>query len=234
VSRVRRLLDDLRVAAAMPRVEIVLSRGAPEEEEFLRGVRGRHPRYRIVGSKAVGAALLPIEEFTTLEEYLANLRYARRRVRRAGRLGYTVRVFDPNERRSDLLSIHTSLPERQGRAIDSEYLDPAPEYRTGPTIEYLGVFRQDVLLAYSRVEYAGDIASLARIMGHGDHMADGTMFLLVAGIVEHVKAVRPQTRYLFYDMFFGAADGLRQFKAHLGFRPHFVRWKRERPRDVAK
>lgn len=234
MSRVRRLLDDLRTARAMPRVEIVLSRGALEEERLLSAFRRPHPRYRIVSRMAVGAALLPLDEFGDVEAYLTKLRYARRRVRRAGRLGYTVRVFDPNERRSDLLSIHTSLPERQGRAIDSEYLDPAAEYPSGPNIEYLGVFRQDVLLAYSRVEYAGDIASLARIMGHGDHMADGTMFLLVAGIVEHVKAVRPQTRYLFYDMFFGAADGLRQFKAHLGFRPHFVRWKRERPSDVAK
>ena len=165
----------------MPRVEIVLSRGAPEEEEILRAFRRRHPRYRIVSRKSVGAALLPLDEFTTLEEYLANLRYARRRVRRAARLGYTVGFFDPNKRRSELLSIHTSLPERQGRAIDPEYLDPGAEYPAGPHIEYHGAFQRDVLVAYSRVEYAGDIAALARIMGHGDHMDDGTMFLLVRG-----------------------------------------------------
>jgi hypothetical protein len=27
-------------------------------------------------------------------------------------------------------------------------------------------------------------------------------------------------------MFFGAAEGLREFKTHLGFRPHYVRWTR--------
>jgi hypothetical protein len=48
----------------------------------------------------------------------------------------------------------------------------------------------------------------------------------MAGIVEHVKANRPDIHYVFYDMFFGASQGLRAFKTHLGFRPHYVRWKR--------
>jgi hypothetical protein len=217
----------MRTAATMPRVDIVLSRGAAEEEEILRAFRRRHPRYRVVSRNAVGAALLALDEFAGVEEYLANLRYARRRVRRAARLGYTVGNFDPNGRRAELLAIHTSLPERQGRAIDPGYLDPRAEYRVDPQTDYLGVFRDDVLVAYTIVEYAGDIAVLSRIMGHGVHLEDGTMFLLTAGVVENVKRVRPQTRFLFYDMFFGAGDGLRQFKTHLGFRPYLVRWKRE-------
>jgi hypothetical protein len=227
MTRARRLLDDLRTAATMPRRSIVLSRGAPEEDEAWHAFRRPHPRYRIVGRNAVGAALLPLDGFADADEYLADLRYARRRVRRAARLGYAVHTFDPNERRADLFAIHTSLPERQGRAMDEQYLDPAAEYRTGSYCDYVGVFRGDVLVAYSIVEYAGDIACLSRILGHGDHLADGTMFFLTAGIVDHVKRFRPRTRYLFYDMYFGAADGLRQFKAHLGFRPYLVRWTRE-------
>ena len=27
-------------------------------------------------------------------------------------------------------------------------------------------------------------------------------------------------------MFFGAAEGLREFKTRVGFRPHYVHWKR--------
>jgi hypothetical protein len=50
---------------------------------------------------------------------------------------------------------------------------------------------------------------------------------LVAGIVDHVKQERPQTRYVFYDTFFGAREGLREFKTRAGFSPHYVRWKRE-------
>ena len=66
-------------------------------------------------------------------------------------------------------------------------------------------------------------------MGHGDHLANGVMFLLMSGIVDHVKSARPQARYLFYDMFFGAPDGLRAFKTNAGFQPYHVRWRREVP-----
>jgi hypothetical protein len=74
--------------------------------------------------------------------------------------------------------------------------------------------------------YAGEIVGMNRIMGHGDHLDNGVMFLLMAGVVEHVKATRPGIRYVFYDMFFGAGEGLREFKTRLGFRPHYVHWKR--------
>jgi hypothetical protein len=224
---IRRLFDDLRTVASMPRVEIVASRGGAVEEEALQELSQPHPRLPVVGRKAVGAALLPLDRFEDVDGYLANLRYARRRVRRASKLGYVVAPFDPDERRSDLLAIHKSMPERQGRPMDAEYLDPNATFRTGPGFEYIGVLRDDVLVAYCRVLYAGDIASMDRVMGHGDHMADGIMFLLTAGLVEHVKKVRPQTRYLYYDMFFGAGEGLRQFKTRVGFQPHWVRWRRE-------
>jgi hypothetical protein len=225
-GHVRRLLADLRTAAAMPRVAVVASRGDPGEEELLRVLSRPHPRYRIVGSKVVGAALLALDEFDDVDGYLADLRYARRRVRRARRLGYAIGSFEPDERRSELLAIHSSLPQRQGRPIATAYLDAAAVYESGPLVDYLGVFRDGTLLAYGQLRYAGEIVGLNRVMGHGDHLNDGIMFLLVAGVIGHVKATRPDTRYVFYDMFFGAGAGLRAFKTHLGFRPHYVRWKR--------
>jgi hypothetical protein len=228
-SRVRHALADLRTAARMPRVHVVASRGQPAEEEVLRFFTRPHPRLRVVGNKAVGAALLPLDEFDDAEGYLADLRYARRRVRRAKRLGYAVAPFAPDDRRAELLAIHTSLPERQGQPIDAAYIDPEAEYETGPHMEYLGVFRDDVLTAYCHLWYAGEIVGVNRIMGHGDHLDDGIMFLLMAGVVDRVKATRPDVHYVFYDMFFGAAKGLREFKVHLGFRPHYVRWQRARP-----
>jgi hypothetical protein len=225
-SRLRRAFDDLRTAATMPRARIVLSRGDPDEEEVLRRFRRRHPRYRIVGAKTLGVALLPLDEFADADDYLAKLRYVRRRARRATRLGYTVGLFDPIERRADLLAIHGSLPERQGRPIDAEYLDPEAQAKLGPNVEYLGVWRDGTVLAYTRLDHVGDIAGMGRIMGHGDHLDDGVMHLLAAGVVGHVKATRPRARYLFYDTFFGAPEGLRTFKRNLGFAPYFVRWTR--------
>jgi hypothetical protein len=223
----RSVLEDMRTAAAMPRVRIVLSRGRPHEEAILRNFRRPHPRYKLVRSKAVGVALLPLDDVPDVDADLATRRYARRRVRRAERLGYTTAVFEPNERRDELFEIHSSIPERQGRPIDVEYLDPEAVYETGQHLEYVGVFRGDRLVAYSQLYYAGDIVAMTRVMGHGEDLEGGVMFLLNAGIVGHVKATRPETRYVFYDTFFGAGEGLRSFKAHLGFRPHYVRWKRE-------
>jgi hypothetical protein len=228
-SRVRRLMGDLHTIATMPRVRIVLSRGTPEEDEVLRRFRRRHPRYRVVGSKTLGVALLPLDDLAGTDDYLTGRRYLRRRVRRAERLGYTVAGFDPEERRADLLAIHASLPERQGRPIDADYLDPDAVVKQGPNVEYLGVLRDGTVVAYTRLDHVGEIAGMGRVMGHGDHLEAGVMYLLMAGIVGHVKAARPQARWIFYDMFFGAPDGLRAFKRNAGFEPHLVRWRREAP-----
>jgi hypothetical protein len=227
LGHVRRLLQDVRTAATMPRIDIVASRGGAIEEEVLRSLRRPHRRYKIVGRKAVGAALLRLDEFRDVEGYLANLRSARKRARRAERLGYSVALFDPNERRPDLLAIHTSMPERQGRPMDPGYLDPHETFRTGREFDYVGVVRDETVVAYCRVLYAGDIASMDRVIGHGDHLANGIMFLLTAGVVEHVKTARSEIGYVYYDTFFGASDGLREFKMRTGFRPHYVHWKRE-------
>jgi hypothetical protein len=228
-SGIRRLLSDVRTAAQMPRVEIVLSRGREDEDAVLRWFRSRHPRYKLVGSKTVGVALLPLDDFANADDYLAGRRHVRKRARRASRMGYSVELFDPVERQSDLLAIHSSLPERQGQPIDPDYLDPHAVPRRGPNVDYLGVLFDRAVVAYSRLDYLGDIAGLGRIMGHGDHLQNGVMPLLMAAIVDHVKSTRPQARYLFYDMFFGAPDGLRAFKTIVGFRPYYVHWKREAP-----
>jgi hypothetical protein len=226
-SRLRRVLDDLRTVVTMPRARIVLSRGQPDEDEVLRRFRRRHPRYKIVGTKVVGVALLPLEEVADVDDYLAKVRFVRKRARRCAKLGYTLGAFDADERRADLLAIHSSLPERQGRPIDAEYLDPDAIAKRGPNVEYLGVHRDGAVVAYARLDYVGDIAGMGRVMGHGDHLDDGVMSLLMAGVVDHVKSTRPRARYVFYDTFFGAPEGLRAFKRNVGFRPYLVRWTRE-------
>jgi hypothetical protein len=230
-TRLRRLLADLRTAATMPRVTVVLSHGSDYEDAVLRRFRRRHPRYKLVASKAVGVALLPLEDYADVDGYLASLRTTRKRVRRAERAGYTFSVFDPDERRAELLEIHASLPERQGRPIDPEYLDPDAAPARGPDVDYVGVLHDGVVVAYGRLDYLGEVAGIGRVMGHGDHLDNGVMFLLTARIVGHVKATRPDVRYLLYDMFFGAPDGLRAFKTWLGFRPYYVRWTREPARQ---
>ena len=110
LTRLRRRFVDVRTALAMPRVDIVASRGAVTEDEMLRALRRPHPRYRVVGRKVVGAALIALEEFEDVDGYLASLKSARQRVRRARRLGYTAGLFDPAQRRAEMFAVNTSLP----------------------------------------------------------------------------------------------------------------------------
>lgn len=232
-DRLRRLRGDLRTAAAMPRIDVVASRGGAGEDAVLEAFRRPHPRYRVVGRKVVGVALLPLDGFGDAADYLSGLRYARRRVRRATRLGYAPALFDPEEQRAELYAIRTSLPERQGRPMDAEFLDPDAELPSGPQIEYLGIFRDGTLAAYAQLQYAGEIVGMMDLFGHGDHLANGVMFLLVASVVDRALSTRPEVRFVYYDMYFGAGDGLRAFKRHTGFRPYYVRWRREEPRATA-
>ncbi len=233
-DRLRRLLGDLGTAATMPRIAVVVSRGGDGEDELLAAFRRRHPRYRVVGRKVVGVALLALDDVEDADAYLAGLRYARRRVRRATRLGYRAAPFDPAARRAEVQAIRTSLPERQGRAMDPEFLDPGAPLPTGAGIEYLGVFRGETLAAYVQLQYAGDIVGMMDLFGHGEHLGDGIMFMLVAAVVDRAKRTRPQARFIYYDMYFGASDGLRAFKRHAGFQPYYVRWRRVPPTPAAR
>jgi hypothetical protein len=124
---------------------------------------------KLVGAKALGAALTPFDVFADADAYLARVRFRRKRARRCARLGYTVALFDPVERATDLLASHASLHERQGRPIDPEYLDPDAVAKRGPNVEYLGVWRDGTVIAYTRLDYVGDISGMGRVMGHGDH-----------------------------------------------------------------
>jgi hypothetical protein len=224
----RHTFDDFRTGASMPHVDVALSSGPPGEDELLHLFRRHHPRYKVVGLKVVvGVALLPLDDLADLadgEAYLATRRYARRR---AERLGGSVALFDPVPRRSEVLAIHASLPKRQGRPIDADYLDADAIWETGPQIDHLGVFEDDVLLAQSCEHYGGEIAGLPPIMGHGDHLDNGVMFPPMAGIVDHTKSSRPGARHVMHDTFIGAPDGLRSFKTNLGFQPNYAGWERK-------
>src|SRR5690242_2562972 len=108
----RRLVDDLQTAMTMPRIDIVASDGSRAEDEILLRLNRPHPRYRIVRRKTVGVALMPLDDVVDMDAYLANHRYARRRVNRAVSRGHEAHLFAPTYRRTELFAIHRSVPER--------------------------------------------------------------------------------------------------------------------------
>jgi len=164
----------------------------------------------------------------SLEEWASEHRTARKRAARALRLGYRVSVVARHEHADDIYAINTSAPERQGRPMSAGYHErpsatPLPAYECGRHgIHTYGVLLEDTLVAYLWLYRAGELALVSSILGHHDHLEDGIMFLLFAGMVdaetEHGHGV------IVYNRHDSGTDGLRWFKERLGLQERKVAW----------
>jgi hypothetical protein len=227
-QQLRHRLRSTREVLTAPRVRIELF-GSDEARRAYEHFTSPHPRVRVIASKSWGAALLPLP--ATFDGYLGGGSRAllRQKRRRALSLGYEVRAFDGLERLDEVMEINRSAPERQGIPMLAGYLD---DRRVGAYLgaagELMGAFAADGRLsAYAHVPQLGDVASLYRLMGHADRLDDGIVYLLVSDVVAACLERRDRTRHpqwLMYDMFWGAAPGMRYFKRRLGFRPYRVEW----------
>ncbi len=158
----------------------------------------------------------------SVEAWRAQHRTARKRSARADRLGYTFAEIDRSKFNDDLHAINTSKQERQGRPMTAGYLErhnhgALPDYPCDRhRIRTFGVLRDGHLYAYSTLYRVGDLLLVSMILGHGDHLDDGIMFLLMEGMVE---AESDGGGWFFYNRHdSGRADGLVWFKERLGFR----------------
>jgi len=87
-----------------------------------------------------------------------------------------------------------------------------------------------VLVAYADISFCGEVAVISRILGYGEYLDNGIMYLLVDGIMRLVierKSKYGQPEWPMYDTLLGAKEGLRYFKERLGFEPYSVKslWK---------
>lgn len=162
------------------------------------------------------------------KEYYERHGTARKRFERAHKLGYYVREFDRIDEVDHIHSINTSLPERQGRPMSASYLappvyseldQPCPRHR----VNCYGVFEKEteILRAYSFIYRSGQLALVSQILGHGDHLEKGIMFLLVVGLANFEWL---QGGYLTYNRHDSGTSGLQWHKERLGFRPTKVEW----------
>lgn len=148
---------------------------------------------------------------------------------RAERLGYTFGEVDYSQHADDIFVINTSLTERQGRPMTDGYTTRrahgklsadqtrCPQHRT----HTYGVTARGKLVAYSTVHRAGALAMVSMILGHGDHLDNGIMYLLFAGIVEDQAG---RSGYFFYNRFDSGTEGLRFYKTRVGFEPADIEW----------
>jgi len=159
--------------------------------------------------------------------YLAEHRTARKRAAHSRRLGYTARPIDRSQHTDEIYAINTSLPERQGKQMIPAYRErreytQLPAYRCARhRVDEWGVMSpDDILVAYLVLYRCGELVLFSMILGHGDHLRNDVMYLLVLDALEHV----PLPATVFYNRYDFGSAGLRYFKERLGFQPTRVKW----------
>jgi len=192
-----------------------------------------HPRYKFIQNKRWGVGLLLLPD--VFEHYLKEIgtELIRRKRKRSLSLGYHFETINPLNYLVEILSINESVKVRQGRRMDPEYLniESLRAFFEGKPVVY-GVFdTTGVLKAYAHTPICGDLFIFSRLLGHGNDLDNGVMYLLITEVIrEMIERKRRQGSpvWAMYDTFFGASKGLRYFKERLGFKPYKVRWLWER------
>lgn len=162
-------------------------------------------------------------------------KWMRKRVRHARKLGYRFVQINHDDYIDDIFAINTSREQRQGQPMPSSYRirppeigplpdQPCPRHREG----WFGVLRDGRLYAYANAVQVGELTRTPTLLGHGDYLDDGIMCLLLYEIALWHRRVAG-TRFLIYHYYESShTDGLRFFKAKMGYRPYRVRWELSR------
>jgi hypothetical protein len=185
-----------------------------------------HARYKVIGNKTMGMAVLDLKAFDgEPDAYLATVKrsgHAGPQSKKAAARGYRVRRIDRNEHVDDIHAIHTSSTERQGRPMDSNYLERKEAYEDQAHFECLGVFdADDRLAAYCSMARYGNFVATDQLMGYKNQ--DGVMYLLLSTIICRLIE-EGDVDWFMYDTFLGAKTGLRDFKRRVGLQPYRVRY----------
>jgi len=185
----------------------------------------RHPRYKLIRNKTIGAALLDLGQLPSEAHYLDLIKGKNNgayHAKRARGRGYRLRRIDRNAHVEAIHAINVSLDQRQGRPMDAQYREKKARFDTRDHFRYYGVFNAEgQLVAYANLGHYGNFASFSQLIGIRNN--DGIMHLMVVDIVAELLAEQ-RVRYLMYDTFFGAQPGMQTFKKILGFRPYRAKY----------
>jgi hypothetical protein len=185
----------------------------------------RHPKFRIVQNKSLGAALVELKRYGSRDQYLDSIKgrnAGEHHARKARTRGYVVVEIDRNDFIDELYEINTSLDSRQGRPMDDAYREKITHYSPEKNYKYFGVLNPSgKLMAYSNLGFYGNFVAFDRLLGLRNN--DGVMHLMVTEIVGQLIESRAYA-YLMYDTYFGAGPGLQAFKRMLGFEPYRAKY----------
>lgn len=172
-----------------------------------------------------GVSLMPVP--ASLENWRDEHRTARKRAARARRIGYVFLPIDRSLFNDDIHTINTSLPERQGRPMSDGYTrrhdhGRLPDYPCDRhRINTYGVLHHDRLYAYLTLYRVGELALVSMILGHGNHLDDGIMYLLFEGVVADQAG---EGGVFYYNRHDSGQAGLAWMKERLGFAAGDVEW----------
>lgn len=223
MKRLRQLYQTLLELLRLPRAQLQFE--LRDEPEHVRATYAlftrRHPRYKIIRYKTVGAALIDLGASGGREGYLASIKaknFGAWHAKRARSRGYVFREIERNEHVDAIHAINTSVGQRQGRPMDCTYLQKRERFEQLRNFRYYGVFNADgQLVAYANLGLYGNFGAFSQLIGQRNN--DGAMHLLLTEVV-CLMLDEGRLRYLMYDTFFGAQPGLRQFKTIHGFKPY--------------
>jgi hypothetical protein len=181
-----------------------------------------------------------------------------REINRAQKLGYYVKPFPFQLHVPDVYDIHRSKPIRNGRPLQgSYYLGTIEELGGMPrkryevkepqcqihNWQYWGVFKaidghsqgdtlvNERLVGYIKLRLQGNSAWYDKILGHGDYLKDGTMYLLHYEIFKNFlrKNQTNKPRYLVYHQYFTGGDfQLNTWKKKALFKPYYMIYVNDR------
>jgi hypothetical protein len=179
--------------------------------------------------KKYNISLLPIDQFSKEEDYLASVNGKNSAAyfsRRCSKMGYAFRAFNPNDQIDAIYEINTSSTERQGREMDESYKVKVNDWPSDEVNQWFGIFTAEgKLVAYVWTYYVGEMVLINRILGHGDYLKDNVMYLIMTSVVS--KCVKSdEINFVMYDTFGKVENGLVMFKKRIGFKPYTVNFKR--------
>jgi transposase len=222
-----RLVDLLTGIAKLPvaRLEFRREFNPEQVQRVYAHFTKRHPRYKVIPNKSIGAALVHLGRYGNRGEYMDTIKgrnSAEHHARKAKTKGYRLLEIDRNNFVDQIHEINTSVEIRQGQPMDRAYLEKQTHYVPEKNFKYYGAFNSaGKLMAYSELGLYGNFASFNRVIGVRNN--DGVMHLMVTEIIGQMID-DGSFSYLMYDTYFGASPGMKAFKTMLGFQPYRAKY----------
>jgi hypothetical protein len=220
-----------RTVATLPVAELRFDarRDPVRIPETFRTYTRPHPRYKVVGAKSLGAALVDLRDYATPQQYLASVNQkgcAGPQSRKARARGCQLQRISRQAYADQIHAINTSSEMRQGRPMDAHYLARPAQVEMGGHFRDYGVTDAGGhLLAYCTIGIFGNFAATHQLLGYKNK--DGVMYFLLAEIIG-LLIQEGELEYFMYDTMLGGSTGLRDFKRRTGFRPYRARYSLQR------